>query len=265
MLKMVILSEDLMTLTCQLKTMLDTYLDRYPNVSLNALAMKSGIGATTLRRLKNDDIKGDPAPHTVLALVSALTSEKRLSVIVESYDGPLGELLKSSFGPYVETKIDHSYKADLNSFLRDSTSYFVYKLCANRTGATMESIESNYGKIGVQKLEYLMKNGLIRREGDSFHAMEKNFGLDVSIVLDHLPQLVAHFKLDKVCEGQNLFYTVSESLNEEGIQKIKQIQKEAIKKIIDITKSPFYEGDIPYFTLNMNDSQILPERTEAIQ
>ncbi len=254
-----------MTLTCQLKAMLDSYLDRYPHVSLNALAMKSGIGATTLRRLKNDDIKGDPAPHTVLSLVSALTSEKRLSVIVESYDGPLGELLKTSFGPYVETKIDHSYKADLNSFLRDSTSYFVYKLCANRVGATYDDIESNYGKIGLMKLEHLVKNGLIAKDGEVYHARDKNFGLDVAVVLEHLPQLVAHFKLDKVSEGQNLFYTISESLNEEGIQKIKQIQKEAIKKIIDITKSPFYEGEIPYFTLNMSDSQILPEKTEMVQ
>lgn len=254
-----------MTLTGQLKGMLDTYLDRHPNVSLNALAMKSGIGATTLRRLKNENIKGDPAPHTVLALVSALTNEKRLSVIVDTYDGPLGELLQSSFGPYVEKSLDHSYKADLNSFLRDSTSYFVFKLCANRSGAAQEDIEKNYGRIGLEKLSHLIKNGLIEERKDRFFAKDQNFSLDIGIALDHLPQLVSHFKLEEAMLGKNLFYTMSESLSEEGILKIKAIQKDAVKKIIDIMKSPFYEGDIPYFSLNMCDTQKLPAKPEIFQ
>ncbi len=254
-----------MTLTGQLKGMLDTYLDRHPNVSINALAMKSGIGATTLRRLKNDDIKGDPAPHTVLSLVSALTNEKRLSVIVETYDGPLGEVLKSSFGPFVEKSLNHSFKADLNSFLRDSTSYFVFKLCANRNGTTWDEIESNYGKIGLEKLNLLEKNHLIQQKEKRYYAKDKDFSLDPAVTLSHLPQLVSHFKLEEAAQGNNLFYTMSESLNEEGLQKIKSIQKEAVKKIIDIMKSPFYEGDIPYFSLNMCDSQKLPDRPEIYQ
>jgi hypothetical protein len=254
-----------MTLTGQLKGMLDSYLDKYPNVSLNALALKSGVGATTLRRLKSESIKGDPAPHTVLALVSALSNEKRLSVLVEKYEGPLGDLLKTSFGPYVETKIDHSFKADLNSYLRDSTSYFVYKLCANRAGTNRDTIELNYGKVGLDRLSTLLKNGLVEEDQGRFFAKEKNFSLDVSIALDHLPQLASHFKLEEVSAGKNLFYTMSESLNSEGIEKIKAAQKEAVKKIIDIMNSPFYEGDVPYFSLHMCDSQTMPEKPEVYQ
>ena len=255
---------DSMTLTCQLKGMLESYLDRYPHMSLNALALKSGVGATTLRRLKNQDIKGDPAPHTVLALVSAITNEKRLSVLVDKYDGPLGKLLKSSFGPFVETKIDHTFKADLNSFLRDSTSYFVFKLCSHRRGATREQIESNYGAIGIQKLEHLIKNDIIYEQEKRFYTHDKNFSLDVSIALEHLPQLISHFKLEEVSQGKNMFYSMSECLNEEGILKIKAIQKEAVKKIIEIMKSPYWEGDIPYFTLMMSDSQELPLNEETL-
>lgn len=254
-----------MTLSGQLKHMLDTYLDKYPNMSLNALAMKSGIGATTLRRIKNESIKGDPAPHTVLALVSALSNEKRLSVLVEKYEGPLGELLSDSFGAYVETKIDHSYKADLNSYLRDSTSYFVYKLCSNRAGATKEQIEKNYGLVGVQRLVHLMENGLIESRDKKYFAVESNFSLDITVALSHLPQLTAHYKPEEIAKGQNLFYTLSESLNEEGIEKIKAVQKEAVKKMIDIMNSPFYEGEIPYFALNMCDTQTLPEKPEVYQ
>lgn len=258
-------SGDSMTLTDQLKHMLDSYFYTHPHMSLNALALKSGVGATTLRRIKNQDIKGDPAPHTVLSLVSSLTNERRLSVLVEKFDGPLGELLKESFGPYIETQIDHAYRADLNSFLRDSTSYFVYKLCSNRSGATLEQIQKNYGLVGTQKLKGLIENKLIEEKKGTYFSIESNYSLDIEVVLNHLPQLTAHFKTEEVSKGQNLFYTLSESLSEEGIQKVKEAQKEAIKKIIDIMKSPFYEGDIPYFTLAMSDTQAMPEKPEVYQ
>jgi hypothetical protein len=47
---------------------------------------------------------------------------------------------------------------------------------------------------------------------------------------------------------------LSETINEDGIRKIKEIQKEAIKKIHTIMNSPFYEGDIPFFTIDMCDT-----------
>ena len=67
-----------MTLCEQLKEIVDDYLTRYPNLSINSLAMKSGVGATTLRRIKNLSIKGDPAPHTVLNIVSSTSNQKCL-------------------------------------------------------------------------------------------------------------------------------------------------------------------------------------------
>ena len=258
-----------MTLTGQLKHMLDCYFHQHPNMSLNALALKSGIGATTLRRIRNQEIKGDPAPHTVLAFVSALTNEKRLSILVDKFDGPLGELLKESFGPYVESSLGHSFQAELSTYLRDATSYFVYKLCANRAGISREEIERNYGLQGLKKLDQMHGDKLIELKNhkgqERYFAVANEYSLDVDTVLGHLPQLAAHFKLGEVSKGRNLFYNMSESLNEEGIQKIKAIQKEAVLKMLDVFKSPFYEGDIPFFTLNMCDTQLMPAKPEYYQ
>ncbi|MCF8058985.1 MAG: hypothetical protein K9K67_06800 [Bacteriovoracaceae bacterium] len=254
-----------MSLTTQLKELVENYFLQNPHMSMNALANKSGVGATTLRRIRNDSIKGDPAPHTVLGIVSSVTNEKRLSVLIKKCEGPVGDLLKETFGPYLEEGIQHQYSDDLNSSLKDSTSYFVYKLSANRNGTDRQELQENYGRLGLKKLEDLIKAGLIEEINERLHATRKNFALDVNVVANHLPQLVSHYKPEEIAEGNNLFYTMSESLNEDGIQKIKEIKKESIKKIMNIMQSPFYEGDIAYFTLNMADTLKMPKIKGELQ
>jgi hypothetical protein len=254
-----------MTLTGQLKDLVENYFEQNPHMSMNALAMKSGVGATTLRRIRSSSIKGDPAPHTVLGLVSSISKEKRLSVLVKKFDGPIGELLQDTFGPYVEESLSHEYAVDLNHHLKDPTAYFVYKLAANRVGTTAEAVKENYGSLGLKKLGELIELGLIEEKGDKFHATRKEYALDVHVVANHLPQLVSHYKPEEIEKGQNLFYTMSESLNEDGIKKIKEIQKEAIKKIITIMNSPYYEGDIPFFTLDMAETLSMPRPQGELQ
>ena len=261
------MGEPVVTLTTQLKELVDNYFVQHPHMSMNALANKSGVGATTLRRIRSNSIKGDPAPHTVLGLVSSITKEKRLSILIKKCEGPIGELLKETFGPYAEEGITHQYSEDLNYYLKDSTSYFIYKLAANRCGTSRFEIQDNYGRLGLKKLEELMNAGLIteKKEEEKLHATRKDYALDVNMVANHMPQLVSHYKPDEISEGKNLFYTMSEGLNEDGIKKVKEVQKEAIKKIMVIMQSPFYEGNIPYFTLDMADTLKMPKIKGALQ
>ncbi|EQC50502.1 hypothetical protein [Bacteriovorax sp. DB6_IX] len=205
-------------------------------------------------------MKNDPAPHTVLNIVSALTNEKRLDRLVKAYDGSIREYLQESFGNFLD-EIDTHYKLDLNDILKDQITYFIYKLAANRKGTDIVDINYTFGKLGVDKLQYLLEKGLVFEEAGRIHASEKNFSLDVSVAASHLPELVKYYKPHQVGKGQNLFYSMSETINEDGIRKIKEIQKEAIKKIHAIMNSPFYEGDIPFFTLDLCDTLRLGHET----
>lgn len=244
-----------MTLTEQLKDIVESYFAKHPNVSINGLAMKSGVGASTLRRLLSGSIKGDPAPHTVLNILSTVTKEKKLSKLVKMVDGPMGDMLQETFSHFIESETPHSYDNDLNELLRDQMSYFIYKLAANRKGTDKVFVTEMFGKAGLERLAKMLDLGVVKEneEGD-IHASEKDFSLDVEIAAGHLPELVKYYKPNSIANGQNLFYTMSETLSEEGIQKVKTIQKEAIKKIYDVMRSPFYEGDIPFFTLDMSDT-----------
>jgi hypothetical protein len=246
-----------MTLLEQLKDLLVTYFRKFPNVSINALAKKSGVGATTLRRILSESLKGDPAPSTVLNVVSAITKERRLSSLLRAFEGPIGEMLRSSFGHFVEENLPHSYSTDLNRELVDWPKYLIYKLASNKCGVSRILLTQILGNVGLKCIGEMFEKGLLYADGDIVHSKEKNFSLDLNLAVKHLPNLLGFYKPNDLDRGHNLFYTLSESINEDGIKKVKEVQKEAIKKIYAIMNSPYYEGEIPYFTVHCMDTLTL--------
>lgn len=246
-----------MTLTNQLKDVVENYFVKFPHMSVNSLAMKSGVGATTLRRIMNASIKGDPAPHTVLNIASAVTNEKRLSHLISMFEGPLGQMLQETFGPFVDAKSEHIFSANLNDELADEVKYFIYKMAANRTGVAWTWIADTFGKMGLEKMEEMKCSGLLNEKDNHLHAKDKNFSLNVQVAAKHLPSLVGFYKPEQVGEGRNLFYHFSETLNDEGIQKIKEIQKEAIRKAYEVFTKEEFMGEIPFFSLFLSDTLLL--------
>jgi transcriptional regulator with XRE-family HTH domain len=243
-----------MTLNEQLRGQIDSYLKRNKHASLNSLAKKSGVGATTIRRIQSNSIKSSPSPHTVLNIMSALTNETNLNKLVSMLDGEIGIYLQDAFSLYTQTVTNHTYKAELNDVLKDSLTYMIYKLTANRTGISKIDIASEYGKQGLKRLEKLHKEAFVIEDNGIFHATEKDFSVDYKVASTHLPELVKAYHPEELHLNKNLFYTLSETINEDGIKKIKEIQKEAVEKIYAIFQSPYYEGEEHYFTLNLCDT-----------
>ena len=54
------------SVSLQLKELTQNYLTLHPGLTLNALALRSGIAATTLRRIMQEENRSELAPHTVL-------------------------------------------------------------------------------------------------------------------------------------------------------------------------------------------------------
>ncbi|OFZ51346.1 MAG: hypothetical protein A2381_06265 [Bdellovibrionales bacterium RIFOXYB1_FULL_37_110] len=263
--RVVTLEEFLMTLCEQLKDIVAMYFERFPKMSINGLAQKSKVGATTIRRILNNDLKGAPAPHTVLSIVSTIYKERELSKLLSKVEGPIGEMLRECYSLFVKEKLDHKYDVDLNDILSDRVNYLIYKLAANKKGTTKIKIVELFGLLGEKRLNSLLNLGLILEKDEAIHAKDKNFSLDIKIAKKLLPELIDFYKPEEVAKGKNLFYSLSESLNEDGIKKIKEIQKEAVKKIYEAMNCPFYEGDIPYFTLNMSDTLTYENNHGALQ
>jgi transcriptional regulator with XRE-family HTH domain len=243
-----------LTLAEQLKILLDKHFNQNPHISVNSLAKKSGVSASTLRRIINGSLKGDPSAGTVLNIISAITKERKLSGILKNIDGPIGKILNNSFGHFQQESLPHTFDTEINQELSIWPKYFIYKMASNKNGIPKKLIKETFGNIGVKHLNELNQLGLIYEKEEVIHCKEKDFCLDIKVSLKHLPHLLEFYKPDEVDKGQNLFYSLSESLSPEGIKKIKEVQKDAIKKIYNIMNSPYYEGEIPFFSISLMDT-----------
>ena len=97
---------------------------------------------------------------------------------------------------------------------------------------TKSEVIELFGNLGLEKLKSLIANGAILDHGDIVHASKKDFSMDLSIMKDHLPELVKFYQPERLEEGNNLFYTLSESLNEDGIKKVNPTKLIKYGKII---------------------------------
>jgi hypothetical protein len=201
---------------------------------------------------------GELAPHSVLALVSYLLKEKKISALLKKVEGPVADLLNRSFDQFIfdEKSSQHEMSTDLNTLFQDKTMYLIYKLAANQCGTSVREIKNIFGLIGLQKLQELVDQGQIvadSKDSDRLHAKEKNFSVDLALAHQLTHSLLDFYKPRDVAQGFNLFYSLSEGMNEEGIKQIKEIEKAAVKKIFDLMNDKNLQGNIPYYAVVLSD------------
>ncbi len=240
-----------------LTVLIETYMSRNPQLTLNALATRSNVPVTTLRRLMGGQQKNEIAPHSVLNIVSYIMREKNLATILEKAEPAISEFLRKHFGNFVfATGGKHSYDCDLNVELKDETKYLIYKMAANHNGTDLMTVADNFGAFGKKKVDEMLAAGLLKEEEGRLHAREKNFSLDLSIAAQHLPALVQFYKPGTIALGRNSMFSMSESLCMDAISEIRKIQKECVMKMHAIMNNPDSFGDIPYFTINLSETML---------
>jgi len=241
------------------------YFNKFSKLSMNAFAQRSGVPVSTLRRVIKSDKAIDVAPHIVLNLLSYIYKEKNMTKLIEKTPESLSLFLTKYFGNFIFENHNYKLDTDLNIQLQDSLKYFIYKLASNSSGVTLDEILSLYGSEGRVKVNEMATAGFITYELGVFHAKEKNFSLDLETMAKHLPELVSKYRPEKLTSGRNLCYSLSESLNVETIQKVKDIERVAVKKIIEMINKPSNQGNIPYFTLVLSDQLHYLEKEGELQ
>lgn len=239
-----------------LQNMIAHYMSKNPQLTLNALAQRSNVPVTSLRRLASGQQKNEIAPHSVLNLVSYILREKNLSTLIEKVEPSISEFLKKHFGNFVFAGQKNTYNVDLNLELRDQTKYLIYKLAANHNGTDLMTIVESFGSFGAKKVEEMKAKGLLIEEGERLHAKEKNFSLDITIVKEHLPALVGFYKPETMTQGLNTMFSMSEALTADAIKEIKALQRECVMKMNAIMNDPKNLGSIPYLTINLAETML---------
>jgi hypothetical protein len=240
-----------------LQLMINSYMSRNPQLTLNALAQRSNIPITSLRRLVGGGQKSEIAPHSVLNLVSYILRERNISKLIAKLDLSIASFLKRHFGNFIFVSETKNNECDFELELRDQTKFLIFKMAQNHNGVELETLTENFGILGTKKIEEMISDGLLISEGQRLHAVDKNYQVDSQLVADHLPALVQFYKPELAKEGMNYFVQLNESLNPEAIEKITEIQRRSLTEIQSIISNVESLGEIPYFYLNLSETMIL--------
>jgi len=238
----------------ELSDVIEAYLLRNPRLSLNGLATKAGVSEPTLRRMRKQNIKTLPKINTILDLLSCVYKERNISDLIPYCPPATKEYLSDAFAVILNEESPYENDKLLCRELKDTTSYLIYKLAACRVGVKVEDIEYFFGVVGTTKAKELEKKSLIFEMLGFYHARTKSFRLDNDRFIPNFKAVADFIRVqDGVRKKDNLFYNLSESISEEGYKEVIEIQRKALKEIIDIFSNKKYAGDKPTFILSAVD------------
>lgn len=256
----------------QLREAIQGYLDEHRRVSLNGLSKRCQTSEPTLRRIMSGKVKTAPTLTTVVDILSTISKESSLPKLIELYPGPIAESLKENFGLVLTPECNYQSSETLNKELADEQKYLIFKLAANSCGVKRNTIKELFGLVGEEKCDELISKDLltetvvnqervIKTKVEGFSLSHRLFVKNFKAVANYID---ASPKLGK---QDNLFYNLSESLSDQGLKEVLNIQRQALQKIIKVLNDPKYSGEHPVFVLSAIDTmeKKRPENEDLLQ
>lgn len=232
-----------------IQQVMSSFLKEHPQLSVNALSKRSEVSEATMRRIVNDQVKTEPCGDTIIEILAAITKERRISELVKMFPGPIADKLKQTFGFQTQNS-RYQHIPELERELNDEITYLVYKLAANSKGTNRLKVSETLGIIGLDRLDKLMSKELIIEDQGVLHARYKSFTLSNQVFTRNFKSCAQFINTQKNRDpSRNLFYNLSESINDETYREVLKVQRQALKKINLLLNDPDNGGDIPYFQL----------------
>lgn len=237
----------------ELSHILNSYLEQREHLSLNSLAKNMNIAETTLRRIKNSELKRLPKNETILKVLSYIYKSSDLYELRSNLNPTsLGAYLSEEF-LLSDSNQKHSVQI-IDESVSDQISYLVFKLASNSCGTTKDEVKRMFGELGIKSLEALELDGLVRDSDGTIHSKISTFKVSNKYFVRNFKAVSDFIKVDSPGDNPNLFYNLSESVNLDAFKKIHKAQKNALKEITSIMNQETSRGDIPLFILSAVDT-----------
>ncbi|MBF0363737.1 MAG: hypothetical protein HQK49_22145 [Oligoflexia bacterium] len=243
-------------LVYELKTLIEGYLQKHPSLSVHAFSKKCHVATSTLRRILTMETREDPAPSTILGIVSAISKETNIQKLKKMYDGEIGKVFEKRY-----PAIQINYSVDLVDILQDREAYVICKLAANRAGVTREELTHLLGNPVNNKIDDLLEQKILIEDNNKLFK-KPGLSLPEDLSLKHLPELIRFVNKGSRYVDKNLYMSLSQSISKDAYMEIGKIQSEAVKKILSIINNDNNIGEIPFFFVSIVDTMEAPNPVE---
>ncbi len=233
----------------ELSTLLENFLLENKNVSINALSMRMGVAETTLRRVRSGNLKRLPNNDNLLKIIFYLFKSTDLGVIKNLLPPGLKNFFVREY-VIVENSINNPVTVIDPSIIDSQITYLVLKLASNHSGVKKEEVLRLFGELGLMSAKHLEREDIVYEEENIFKCKLSAFRLDDNSFIRNFKTTAEFITTEPEKRiGPNLYHNLSESLNLEGLTRIQEIQKKAVKEICEILNDEKFKGELPVFAL----------------
>lgn len=232
----------------ELKRIIGDYIVENDNISVNQLSKDIGVSEPTLRRVVKGVTKNAPSSQFVVRVLKKISGSKSTAKLLDLYPGVISEFLESDANILKTPKDNLEYRNQLQKFLSNPEVYHIVAMAGCHNGVSEDQIEQTFGFEGVKILLALYKYEMITKEEDRYHLLKKDIMFHKSYFPGIMHRAIDLLEMEKSYpEVPTYFYTWTESLNDEGLEKLREMQKQAYMNMVKVLKDEKYHGDKPAF------------------
>lgn len=232
----------------ELQSIIEKYISDNDNISVNQLSKDIGVSEPTLRRVVKGVTKNAPSSQFVVRVLKKVSGTKSTAKLLELYPGVISDFLENEANILKTPKDNVEYKRQLEKFLSNPEVYHIVALAGCHDGVTEDQVEATFGFEGVKILLALYKYEMISKDEDRYHLLKKDIIFHKSYFPAIMHRAIDLLEMEKTYpEVPTYFYTWTESLNEEGLEKLRELQKQAYSNMLKVLRDEKYHGDKPAF------------------
>ena len=226
-----------------LKEHLEKYLVEKPNQTLRSVALRAGVPYSNLWRVTQNGTKVDFG--TAISVMNAVAPASVVGEFLKTHFPEKAKIANGIYAAHREGLPSNLFREHLGEYVPNQ----VFSLAATRAGTTRQRIESLYGEKGRAALNELIESEILTQDPDgSVKFPQGNYS--ISNPTDFVANFTRKMEgFDKSLMGTNgaVLASITDSVNEESLSKIKSILVEAYRKINDLVTSKESEGTLPVF------------------
>ena len=208
-----------------------TIVIKHRNLPVRVVASRVGIAATTFSRILEGGVKRPNFSHAIKIAKAANGNdpEKLEDAINKCYPE-----MKRAFNDWKEIFKGNSDACFVSNagekFLTDPKAHEIVIEAVSGDGVHRDKVLSERGEKGIEVLEVLKKEELLEEENGRY-STKKAINACPKTVYKLFQNLLKHnYRLSRFGTGQNKLRVQFQSLNDEGIERLKKIEEDAAQK-----------------------------------